>query len=260
MVRMDWRIGLQNRAPAGTVDRQLSADRQASPCLACSARDSNLCGALMEERRLADWGQVRLDHEFARARQTIYRRGERSEDMIVICEGWAFRFMQLADGRRQILSILLTGDHVTALAPFQESFNFSVQALTDVRFCRISREGVKARLAQQPRLIAELAEFLIVEKKDADEQLFDLGKRMADERIAGLILRLMDRLDLRGEIHDQSFPFPLRQQHIADITGLTPVHVSRVIGGFRKRGLFEITGGVVTMRNLPGLRRVAGLA
>ena len=91
------------------------------------------------------------------------------------------------------------------------------------------------------------------------EQLFDLGKRMADERIAGLILRLMDRLDLRGEIHDQSFPFPLRQQHIADITGLTPVHVSRVIGTFRKRGLLDIAGGVVTIRDLPELRRVGGL-
>ena len=256
---MDWRIGLQNRASAVTADDQWSQDRQASPCVACTVRDSSLCGALMEHRRQAEWGQVRLTHDSVLARQTIYRRGERSEDMIVICEGWAFRFVQLSDGRRQILSLLLPGDYLTALAPFQDNFEFSVQALTDVRFCRISRKDVRARLARQPDLFAELAEFVIIEKQEIDEQLFDLGKRMADERIAGLILRLMNRLQVRGEIRDQSFRFPLRQQHIADITGLTPVHVSRVIGTFRKRGLLEIAGGVLTIRNMPELRRVGGL-
>lgn len=257
---MDWRVGLHGKASTVTADDHSSQDRQALPCAACAVRDSNMCGALMEHRRLAAWGQVHLVHEVVRARQTIYRRGERTEDAIVICDGWAFRFVQLPDGRRQILSLLLPGDYVTALAPFQDSFDFSVQALTDARYCRISRRDIRARLAREPDLFAELAEFLIAEKREADEQLFDLGKRMADERIAGLILRVMDRLQARSEIRDQSFQFPLRQQHIADITGLTPVHVSRVIGTFRKRGLLDIAGGVVTIRNLSELRRVGGLS
>jgi CRP/FNR family transcriptional regulator, anaerobic regulatory protein len=242
-----------------TADDQPPQVRQHSPCSACAVRESSLCGVLMEQRRQADWGQVRLAHESARARQTIYRRGERTEDMIVICEGWAFRFVQLSDGRRQILSLLLPGDYLTALAPFHDTFEFSVQALTDVRFCRVSRNDVRVRLVRQPDLFAELAEFGFAEKQETDEQLFDLGKRMADERIAGLILRLMSRLQVRGEIRDHSFRFPLRQQHIADITGLTPVHVSRVIGTFRKRGLLDIAGGVLTIRNMLELRRVGGL-
>jgi CRP-like cAMP-binding protein len=179
--------------------------------------------------------------------------------VIVICEGWAFRFRQLADGRRQILSILLPGDFVSALAPFQDSFDFSVQALTDVRYCRIRRDDVRARLSQKTALFGELAEFMIAERKEADEQLLDLGKRMAEERIAGLIWRLMERFTLRGEVKEQSFPFPLRQKHIADITGLTPVHVSRVIGTFRRRGLLTISGGTVTILNLPELRKLGAL-
>jgi CRP-like cAMP-binding protein len=213
----------------------------------------------MDRRHDAEWGDVRLTYGSSRARHNIYRRGESSDDMIVICEGWAFRFRQLADGRRQILSILLPGDFITAAAPFQETFDFSVQALTDVRYCRIRREDIRTRLAERTELFADLAEFLIAERKDADEQLLDLGKRMADERIAGLIWRLMQRFTLRGEVKDQSFPFPLRQKHIADITGLTPVHVSRVIGGFRKRGLFAIAGGTVTVLDLAELRRLGAV-
>jgi CRP-like cAMP-binding protein len=151
--------------------------------------------------------------------------------------------------RRQSLSILLPGDFVSALAPFQDSFDFSVQALTDVRYCRIRRDDVRARLAQKTALFGDLAEFMVAERKEADEQLLDLGKRMAEERIAGLIWRLMER----------SFPFPLRQKHIADITGLTPVHVSRVIGTFRRRGLLTISGGTVTILDLPELRKLGAL-
>lgn len=85
----------------------------------------------------------------------------------------------------------------------------------------------------------------------------DLGRRTADERIARLMLTLMARLDARGLVRDLSFSFPLRQRHIADATGLTPVHVSRVIGSFRNAGLIEITGRSLKILNLAELRRVS---
>jgi CRP/FNR family transcriptional regulator, anaerobic regulatory protein len=248
-----------SRTASVNFGSRLAQDRQVLPCVACSARHYNLCGALMASRHEAAWGEVALSFGTGRARQNLYRRGEPTEDMLVICEGWAFRFRQLADGRRQILSVLLPGDFVTASAPFQESFDFSVQALTDVRYCRIRRADVRARLAVRDDLLTDVADFLIAERREADEQLLDLGKRMADERIAGLIWRLMERFSLRGQVKEQSFPFPLRQKHIADITGLTPVHVSRVIGLFRKRGLLMISGGIITILDLPELRRLGAL-
>ncbi|MGZ5827615.1 MAG: Crp/Fnr family transcriptional regulator, partial [Xanthobacteraceae bacterium] len=81
----------------------------------------------------------------------------------------------------------------------------------------------------------------------------------ADERIAGLILRLRDRLDARGEVENETFRFPLRQQHIADIAGLTSVHVSRVLTQLRKDGLVDIADGMIHLHNLPELRRLGEL-
>ena len=56
---------------------------------------------------------------------------------------------------------------------------------------------------------------------------------------------------------DDAFAFPLRQQHIADATGLTPVHVSRVIGKFRQAGLMEIKGRSLRILDIAELRRIA---
>ena len=55
----------------------------------------------------------------------------------------------------------------------------------------------------------------------------------------------------------QTFDFPLRQRHIADATGLTPVHVSKVLGELQRAGLIEINGRSLTILNGPELQRVA---
>jgi CRP-like cAMP-binding protein len=57
-------------------------------------------------------------------------------------------------------------------------------------------------------------------------------------------------------IREQRYPFPLRQQHIADAVGLTPVHVSRVLGLLRERGIAELSEGVLQIFNLSELQRI----
>jgi CRP-like cAMP-binding protein len=199
-----------------------------------------------------------LTREFRRARQAIFRRHDVCEDICIISDGWAYRHLQLADGRRQILSILLPGDVMTAAAPFQPRLEYSVQALTDVNFHRIRRDQFRLRI-DQPKILNDLAKILVSERKDADDQMIDLGQRRADERIAGLIVRLRDRLHARGEVLDDSFKFPMRQQHIADSAGLTSVHVSRVLTQFRKDALVEIGGGMIRLHNIAELRRLGEL-
>ena len=51
--------------------------------------------------------------------------------------------------------------------------------------------------------------------------------------------------------------FPLRQRHIADATGLTPVHVSKVLGEFQRARLIEISSRSLTILNEAELRIAA---
>jgi CRP-like cAMP-binding protein len=60
-------------------------------------------------------------------------------------------------------------------------------------------------------------------------------------------------------IREQRYPFPLRQQHIADAVGVTPVHVNRILSRFRDRGLVELSDCVLQVFNLPELERIGSL-
>lgn len=231
------------------------------PCVTCPNRKSGFCGALLHStdetqfQRQPNWQYYRA----ARPGEQIIVRNQASEDVFVLCDGWAFRFFQLSNGRRQILNFLLPGDLFSTVAVFEEQHNFSAQALTEARLSGFRRSEVQARCVHDSRMITALAKSSAAETHSSDGLMTALGQRSAEERIAYLFLHLMQRIAARSVIREQRYRLPLRQQHIADAVGLTSVHVSRVIGLFREQGLVEFSSGVLQVLNLPELKRIGSL-
>jgi CRP/FNR family transcriptional regulator len=231
------------------------------PCAACPVRDIGFCGALLgqhsSEQRLNEQPAWQ-DFRGLRGGENIITRGNVSDYVYVLCDGWAFRYYRLPDGRRQILQVLLAGDIFSAVTAFAEKLNFSVQAMTEVRISRFQRIVVKSKFTSDPRLTDALARSFIDQGNDLDELVTVLGQRSAEQRLAYLFLHFIKRLRARIPTLRQ-FPFPLRQQHIAEMMGLTPVHVSRVMSSFRERKLIDLSGGVLTVLDPDELERIGSL-
>ena len=236
--------------------------RLASVCVTCAHRETGFCGTLFgptsedtKTEHHPGW-----QHFFAaRAGSQIAVRNQASEDVFVLCAGWAFRYFQLADGRRQILKFLLPGDLFSSITIFEPAFNFSVKALTEVQVSGFARSEIRAKCVAAPAVQTAIAKSCINDTHDATELLTALGQCSAEERIAHLLLHLMPRIAARNVIREQRYPFPLRQQHVADAVGLTPVHVSRVLGLFRERRLLELSEGHLKVLNGPELERIGSL-
>lgn len=193
------------------------------------------------------------------ARQTIRHLNESSALVSSICRGWATSTVALPDGRRQILSFLLPGDMFSIASLFEPVSGHVVESITEVTYRSFKRSDLRTIVFGDPDLQATFTKAWIDEKRRADQLAVDLGRRTADERIARLILNLMERLAKRGMVQDKTFEFPLRHRHIADATGLTTVHVSRMLSEFRRRGLFAINGRSLTVLDIERLRRLATL-
>ena len=215
-------------------------------CPGCPGARSGFCHAAIAATALPPAHQ-----RATKAHRNVYVAGQRIESMTVICEGWATRYVQLSDGRRQILSILLPGDPISPSALFKDSLDFSVQSLTPVRTCHYDRDRMRGRMPHETNLLEAIIALFTAEREQADRSLIDLGQRPADERIARFFLQLLHRLRVRGLAEGQTFACPLRQRHIADAMGLTAVHVNRIIGHFRRAGLMDAADGRVTILNLP---------
>lgn len=239
---------------------QAPSARQASPCDACAlAAPGNLCHVLFERDAspAAAAPPISRNHQVASRRRTIYRSNDPSTSVAIICDGWACAYMSLPSGKRQILGFLLPGDLTSAAAVFQHQSAVSIEAVTDIRYCMIEKAELKSAMLDNPKIFEAFSRQWAEREEQIGQLATDLGHKSAEQRIARLVLGLMRRHAERNLVYEGQFDFPLRQQHIADATGLTVVHVNRVIGNMRRLGILEIKGRTLTVLSRLELEQIA---
>lgn len=226
-------------------------------CESCPVRPHSIYAPMSSEEATA-LNSLRRRSLTLEARRMIHREGETPVEVFTLLEGWAFRFKLMADGRRQILSFLLPGDFLSLHALQSRPLHFSVQALTTVRLCVFETRTLSEFLRGRPHLAWNVGTILARKSARLDYRITDLGRRDALERIARFLLEIGDRLKRRGLATDETFAFPLRQEHIADALGLTTVHVSRTIAMLRGEGLVTLGHGLLTIHDRNRLTEIAG--
>ncbi len=93
----------------------------------------------------------------------------------------------------------------------------------------------------------------------ANEHLTNIGRRVARERVAHLLLELFYRVWLaHPSPHSDGVELPLTQEHIGDALGLTSVHVNRTLRQLREAGLVTISGHNMQVLDPDMLAEVAG--
>ncbi|MGK2741376.1 Crp/Fnr family transcriptional regulator [Tepidicaulis sp. LMO-SS28] len=189
-------------------------------------------------------------------RRTIYREAEPVKRLYVIREGWAFRFLLAQDGRRQILSFLMAGDLISPSSIFAERHDFSVQSISSLGVCVFDIRRLREKCRTDERFMQEVTSICLAEKQHMETRLFELGRCRADERLARLFLFLAGRRQ-KASVEGGKDMFPLRQQDLADATGLTQVHVSRVLQSFRERGVIDDNRKGIQVLDMQYLRRIA---
>lgn len=192
-----------------------------------------------------------------RAKDNLVSEGDEPRVVRLVLEGWACRYKYLEDGRRQVLGLFLPGDICDLNVFVLREMDHFIGAVTPVTVAEISREVFEEVTLGHPRLLQALWWESLVNTAIQREWLMNLGSRTAFERITHLMCELYLRLGAAGRAEDLSCEFPLTQAMIADITGLSTVHVSRTFQTVREEGLVEIRDRVLTIRDLDALMQAA---
>jgi len=225
-------------------------------CYECTLRSCGLFKPVTPEQ-LATINDMKKQHIALPAGAEIIRAGEESPELYTLYSGWAFRFKTLPDGRRQILNFLLPGDLLGLQAAMFDTALHGIAALTDIQLCVLPRRKVWDLFGEMPELAFDVAWLGSREESIVDENLTSVGRRSAAERVAALIIALYKRADILGLVADDSFAFPLTQQHVADALGLSLVHTNKTLAKLRRMGMFTTANGTLTLTNPRVFERVA---
>jgi CRP-like cAMP-binding protein len=225
------------------------------PCFECNLR---ACGLFkpVSPNELGAINEIKRDHLLLPAGAEIIRGGDDSPEIYTLYSGWAFRFKVLPDGRRQILNFLLPGDLVGLQAAMFDAAQHGIEALTEVQLCLLPRRKVWALFGEMPGLAFDVTWLGAREEGHVDENLMSAGRRTALERTAALIVMLYKRAKALGLVVDDTFLFPLTQQHIADALGLSLVHTNKTLARLRRMGMFNRVNGSLTLANPRVLEKI----
>ena len=179
-------------------------------------------------------------------RQPIYGRGETIFDphrhashLHVISQGWAARSVSFKDGSRQITDFLVAGDLCDLSAVGQASVG-RVTALTATRVDLLSRPALATAMASLPKLATALLNLSLVEQSTLRVWLAYMGRHDKTTHLAHLFCELHARLRRVDLVGDHSFDLPLTHEALADATGMSGVHLNRVLQQLRQDGLISL--------------------
>ena len=187
----------------------------------------------------------------------LLREHDRLSELFVVKRGTMMSYFILPDGSRQILRFLFPGDLSAMASLVYRSSPETVMALTECAVAPLERGLIAEVISQHPRLAALLIALDQMERVALTDRLAGLGRTSAKARVAALLIEIRNRLRVRDGRVDDAFVLGLTQEEIGDATGLTAVHVNRMLRQLEDEGLIARDGGRFTFVNETGLMRAA---
>jgi CRP-like cAMP-binding protein len=169
----------------------------------------------------------------------LVREGSLPTQCSVLLDGYAYRQKMTGEGSRQIIAVCIPGDAVDLQNIFLDVSDHSVQMLTRGTVADIPRDAFQELVLTRPRIGRAIIQLTLVEASILREWVVNVGQRDARERIAHVLCEFAVRLEVRGLMSFNGFELPMTQEQLADATGLTSVHVNRVLKGLEADGLIS---------------------
>lgn len=187
----------------------------------------------------------------------LVRAGQHLDGSTLLISGLIHRFKDLSDGRRQSLEINVAGDFVDLHSFTLKRIDHDIGCLTPCRVAWAPHARIREVVAQFPHLGRLLWLNTTIDAALHRERIMSLGARTAVERLAQLLCETAIRLRAVGLGDTGGFDLPLTQGDLAELLGLSMVHMNRTIRELRERGLATIKSRRVTIDDWAGLVALA---
>ncbi|MCR6630977.1 MAG: Crp/Fnr family transcriptional regulator [Magnetospirillum sp.] len=200
-------------------------------CEDCGIRDLVLFADLTEP----DFNLIHLpiDEIAFDTGATIYSAGGDGATLYTIRSGLVKLVQYLPDGTQRIVRLLKHGSTAGLEAILGQAYEHTAIALQPTQVCRIPRQVVERLSRETPRLHTQLMQRWHAALRQADDWLTELSTGKAPQRLARLILQLMEC--------DGSVTL-LSREDVGSMLGITTEHASRTVAEFKRSGVIVETG------------------
>jgi CRP/FNR family transcriptional regulator, anaerobic regulatory protein len=188
----------------------------------------------------------------------LYRHGNPMSSVYSVRFGTLKTEHTLADGRAQIIGFHLPGEILGLDAIGDGIHQSDAIALEDSEACIIRFTEFESLASQIPTLQNQFHRILSRELTQDQRHLLSLGSLRAEERLAGFLLNLSERLTARGYTNHE-FDLRMSREEMGSYLGIQIETVSRMLSRFAEAGLIQVKQRHVKLIDIAGLYELAGL-
>ena len=188
------------------------------------------------------------------AKSVLFMEGQRSKGVMLVISGKVKVSTVSSEGRSLIIRIAEPGDMLGVSATVVgRSYELTAETLEPTRIKVIRREAFVQWLRANPEMSFRIAQGLADKYNATCRHLRSLLlSHTAGQRLARALL------ELGGRSERQEVRMAMTHQELAEMIGTSRETVTRLLSSFRHKGMIELGGSTLVIRNREALRQISG--
>ncbi len=218
---------------------------------AAESAECRLCGARLGPRSAQaplDYAPMPVYEVRFREGQLLYLAGQRGDVLFVLRRGLVKETI-VTDEAERVVRLVGAGGATGLAAVLGQPHRHCATVIGSGSGCRIPVQALHRVFRADPGAALEFLPKWQGALDDADRSIAAFSSGPARARLARLILYLTSSLGTAAK---------LRRREAAELIGVTPVSVTRLIGEFKREGLVRENGSQLAAWDEDGLMKLAG--
>ncbi len=187
--------------------------------------------------------------------ELLLKRGDFCDFSTILISGHMLRTIH-EGGQRSIVGFQVAGDFVDLHAFALKRLDHDLMAIGEAKVGYVPHERLRTVMEEEPHLARIFWFSTLLDAAIHREWITKSQNLRAMARLAHLFAELWYRLRMVDLGKSSGFQTPLQQSHLAQICGISTVHVSRSLRDLREAGIVEFRRGRIIILDGDKLKKI----
>ncbi len=208
------------------------------------------------EPEIEELNQI-IDCALYKRGSVIYNERSRINGTYIIVSGIIKVYKTGFDGKEQIIRFAKGGDLVGFRSVISDELACTTsKVINDAVLCYIPGEQLTKLIKENPEFAMDLMKLTCRELGESNKYLTDIAQKTVRERLAEVLLLLMDTFELD---EDFTLQISLTREELANMVGTATESVIRLLSEFKTDNLIELNGRKIKLLNIPKLIKIGNV-
>ncbi|TAJ13258.1 Crp/Fnr family transcriptional regulator [Marinilabiliaceae bacterium JC017] len=187
----------------------------------------------------------------------VYHEGSRINGSYIVVKGILKIYKTGFDGKEQIIRFARDSDLIGFRSVISDELACTTaKVISDAVLCYLPGDCLTSLIKGNPEFALALMKLTCQELGESNKFLTDIAQKTVRERLAEVLLLLMDTFDLD---EDHTLQISLTREELANMVGTATESVIRLLSEFKADKLIELNGRKIKLLNISKLIKIGNI-